>query len=41
MEDRPHKEATYGTFLRAQSPHHRDYSRMGDKAKMEDIATRE
>jgi hypothetical protein len=39
----PHsnKEATYGTFPRALPPHRRDYSRMGEKAKKEDITTKE
>jgi hypothetical protein len=40
-EGRPHKEATYGTFLRALPPQHQDYSRMGKKAKKEDVATKE
>jgi hypothetical protein len=41
MEGQPHKEATYGTFPRAQPPHHWDCSRMGEKTKKEDVATKE
>jgi hypothetical protein len=40
-EGRAHKEATYETFLRAQLPRCRDYSRMGAKAKKDDVATKE
>jgi hypothetical protein len=41
MESWPHKGATYGTFLRNRPPRHRDYSRMGEKAKNEDVTTKE
>jgi hypothetical protein len=40
-ESQPHKDTTYGTFLRARPPCRQDYSRMGEKAKKEDVATKE
>jgi hypothetical protein len=40
-EGQHYKEATYGTFPRAQPPYRWDYSRMGEKAKKEDVTTKE
>jgi hypothetical protein len=40
-EGQLHKEATYETFLRAWPPRRCVYSRMGEKAKKEVVATKE